>query len=203
MDSIDYYERYANLYYENTVDIDMSEIIERFVELLPENADVLDLGCGSGRDAIALEEAGCYATLLDGSAEMCKLAEIAADKEVLHMRFDEMEFEEVFDGIWACASLLHVPKNEMDQIMGKVYAALKPEGILYVSFQYGEEERIQDGRFFSDYTQESLEEMLERHGQFEILDIWVSEDAMGREDRQWINALARKRKQGKRKRHDR
>lgn len=203
MDSIDYYERYANIYYENTVNIDMSEIMDKFVELLPENADVLDLGCGSGRDAIALEETGCYVTLLDGAAEMCKLAEIAADKDVLHMRFDEMEFEEVFDGIWACASLLHVSRKEIDQIMSKVCAALKPEGILYVSFQYGEKEEVRDGRLFSDYTPESLEEMLRRNRQFEILDIWITEDVRERKGKQWVNALVKKRKKEKRRQHDR
>lgn len=193
MDSIDYYERYANVYYENTVEIDMSEIMNQFLSLLPENADVLDLGCGSGRDGKALEEAGCYVTLLDGSAEMCKLAEITTGKEVLNLRFDEMEFEEVFDGIWACASLLHVPEREMDGVMQKICTALKPEGILYASFKYGDREEYRNSRFFHDYTRKSLEEMLSRQGQLEILDIWISDDVRGgREEEKWVNALAKK-----------
>ena len=62
---------------------------------------MLDLGCGSGRDSLYLEDRGCYTTLLDGSKEMCKLAEIHTDKEVLNMTFEEMDCDEVFDGIWA------------------------------------------------------------------------------------------------------
>lgn len=200
MDSIDYYEQYANVYYEDTVNIDMSKIRDKFLELLPENADVLDLGCGSGRDGKALEEAGCYVTLLDGSAQMCKLAEITAGKEVLNLRFEEMEFEEVFDGIWACASLLHVPEREIDQIMEKVCSALKPGGILYVSFQYGEKEQIRGQRLFHDYTPDSLEKMLKRQKELEILEIWIDKDAR-RKDKNWVNALAKKKE--KRDRHER
>ena len=70
MDSIDYYNRYAVPYYEETVDVDMTEVIEPFMELLPENAEVLDLGCGSGRDTIVLEERGFYVTPMDGSEEL-------------------------------------------------------------------------------------------------------------------------------------
>lgn len=200
MDSIDYYEQYANVYYEDTVNIDMSKIRDKFLELLPENADVLDLGCGSGRDGKALEEAGCYVTLLDGSAQMCKLAEITTGKEVLNLRFEEMEFEEVFDGIWACASLLHVPEREIDQIMEKVCFALKPGGILYVSFQYGEKEQIRDQRLFHDYTPDSLGKMLKRQKELEILEIWIDKDAR-RKDKNWVNALAKKKE--KRDRHER
>ena len=197
MDSIDYYERYANVYYENTVDVDMSEIRNKFLELLPENADVLDLGCGSGRDGKAFEEAGCYVTLLDGSAEMCKLAEITMGKEVLNMRFDEMDFKEVFDGIWACASLLHVPEEEMDQIMQKVCRALKPEGILYASFKYGEGEEYRNHRLFHDYTPQSLEEMMSRQREMEVLETWLSDDVRDGRDEKWVNILLKK----KEKRH--
>ena len=116
MDSIDYYNRYAVPYYEETVDASMEEVMKPFVELLSEeseNAEVLDLGCGSGRDTLLLEEYGFYVTPMDGSEEMCKLAEVNTDKEVLQMTYDEMEFDDVFDGIWACASLIHLTEDEI------------------------------------------------------------------------------------------
>ena len=131
MDTLDYYERYAIPYYEQTIDLDLSEIMQEFVKLLPEDAEVLDLGCGSGRDTKALEEHGFYVTPMDGSAKMCELAEIYTDREVLHLTFEEMDFREVFDGIWACASLVHVPGEDMQRILGKVLEALKPGGVLY------------------------------------------------------------------------
>ena len=191
MDSIDYYERYAGVYYENTADLDLGEFLDRFLDLLPENAEVLDLGCGSGRDSLYLEDRGCYTTLLDGSKEMCKLAEIHTDKEVLNMTFEEMDFDEVFDGIWACASLLHVEERDMDRIMGKVIAALKPRGILYMSFQYGTAQEIRGNRFFHDYTEEGAYAMLKRQPGVKVLDIWTTPDAAGK-SRKWLNVLAKK-----------
>lgn len=193
MDSIDYYDRYASIYYENTVDADMQELQDRFLSELSENAEVLDLGCGSGRDGQYFDENGCYVTYLDGSEEMCKLAEIHTDQEVLHMTYDEMEFDNVFDGIWACASLLHVEDKDMNRIMGKVMKALKPGGILYLSFQYGDSEEFRNHRFFHDYTEETLYNMLREQEDAEIMDIWVTQDVRNRrEDKKWVNALVRK-----------
>lgn len=191
MDSIDYYERYAASYYENTVDLSMEEALQRFLKLLPENADVLDLGCGSGRDSVYMEEAGCCVTLMDGSEQMCRLAEIHTDQEVLHMTFEEMEFEQVFDGIWACASLLHVAGKDMDRIMKKVVNALQPGGILYMSFKYGEEEEIRNHRLFHDYTEETARDMIMRQRGVEILDMWQSDDIRGNGQR-WLNILVKK-----------
>ena len=113
MDSIDYYDRYAVPYYEETVDLSMEDQLGRFVELLPESADVLDLGCGSGRDTVFLEDEGCVVTPMDGSEKMCNLASIHTGKEVLHLRIEEMEFKNVFHGIWACAVLGHFPPEEI------------------------------------------------------------------------------------------
>ena len=111
----------------------MEEQIARFVELLPESADVLDLGCGSGRDTVSLEEEGCVVTAMDGSEKMCELASIHTGKEVLHLRVEDMEFDDVFDGIWACAILGHFPPQEVKPAMEKILKALKEDGILYFS----------------------------------------------------------------------
>lgn len=198
MDPIDYYERYAGAYYENTIDLRMDEIIDKFLAFLPENAEVLDLGCGSGRDSLYMEENGCYMTLLDGSKEMCKLAEIHTDKEVLHMNYTEMDFDEVFDGIWACASLLHLTEDELDTIMKKVVRALKPGGMLYMSFKYGDAEEIRGNRFFHDHNEETAYDILERYNlsaqdEVQAVEIWKSEDYRENE-KEWINVLARKHK---------
>lgn len=130
-------------------------------------------------------------TLMDGSEQMCRLAEIHTDQEVLHMTFEEMEFDEVFDGIWACASLLHVPEEDMDRIMGKVSDALLPGGILYMSFRYGESEEIRNHRLFHDYTEKTAKRMVKRQENLEILDMWQSEDVRGNGQR-WLNLLVKK-----------
>lgn len=191
MDSIDYYERCGSKYFEETVDLNMEEQLDRFLSCLPENAEVLDLGCGSGRDTRYLMEAGCYVTPMDGSPKMCSLAEIYTDLDVLCMNFEEMEFDEVFDGIWASASLLHVRKKDMDRIMEKVINALVPGGVLYMSFQYGTGEEYRNERFYNDYTEKTAKAMLKRQKGLRILDIYQTDDVReGRE--RWLNILVKK-----------
>ena len=193
MDSIDYYNRYAVPYYEETVDVDMTEVIEPFMELLPENAEVLDLGCGSGRDTIVLEERGFYVTPMDGSEEMCKLAEINTDQEVLQMTYDEMEFDDVFDGIWACAALVHLTDDEVREIMKKLIQALKADGILYFSVHKGDRDGIYNGRYFRDYTRKELSDLMEEFPELELINMWTTQYARsGKSDGQWLNVLAKK-----------
>lgn len=193
MDSIDYYNRYAAAYYEQTVDLDMSEVMRPFVELLPEDAEVLDLGCGSGRDTLALQEFGFYVTPMDGSAELCKLAEINLDQDVLNLTFDEMDFEDVFDGIWACASLLHVEPKKMPDILKKIFAALKEEGVLYFSVYEGDRDGMYGGRYFKDYTKQEIRELLEPFSNAEIVDIWRTDDVRREKDgHRWLNVLVKK-----------
>lgn len=193
MDSIEYYNRYAVPYYEETVDINMEEIMEPFVELLPENAEILDMGCGSGRDTVMLEEKGFCVTPLDGSEEMCKLAEVNTDHEVLQMTYEEMEFEDVFDGIWACAALVHLTEEEMRETLGKMVSALKEDGILYLSVHRGDRDGIYNGRYFRDYTRKELSGLIEEFPELKLVNIWITDDVRpGYADRQWLNVLAKK-----------
>lgn len=195
MDSLDYYERYAIPYYEQTIDLDMSEVMEPFVGLMPEGAEVLDLGCGSGRDTAVLEEHGYLVTPMDGAKRLCELAEIYTGREVLHLTFEEMDFDEVFDGIWACASLLHVPSGEMPDIMRKVLAALKPGGVLYFSVYEGERDGMYGGRYYCDYTKAGIRRLLAQFDGAGILNIWTTDDVrQDRADRRWLNVLVRKEK---------
>lgn len=191
MDSIDYYERHSSRYFEETINLNMEEQLEEFLSFLPENAEVLDLGCGSGRDSRFLEEAGCYVTPMDGSPKMCSLAEIYTDMEVLCLTYEEMEFQEVFDGIWASASLLHVARKDMPKILEKLYHALKPGGILYMSFQYGETEEYRNQRFYCDYTERTMKSLLKYQRGLELLELYQSDDMREGRNR-WLNVLVKK-----------
>lgn len=193
LDPIDYYNRYAVPYYEETVGVSMEEVMEPFLELLPENAEVLDLGCGSGRDTILLEEHGCYVTPMDGSREMCKLAEVYTDKEVLLMRYEEMNFDEVFEGVWACASLVHLTWDQMTDTLRRIVRALKPEGILYFSVHKGDRDGIYGGRYFRDYSKKELTNLLDEISELELVELWTSEDVRsGKAEGKWLNVLAKK-----------
>ena len=193
MDSIEYYNKYAAKVYEDTVDVDMSEIMEEFLKLLDEGDTILDLGCGSGRDSLTMYDMGFDVTPLDASEEMCKLAEIHTGLDVLQMTFEDMEFEDVFDGIWACGALVHVPKNEMPEILGRLHDALCDKGILYMSVRKGDFEGFRGERYFTDYTTDSLTSLISKTGLFEIIKTWETEDARSGHDTVWINLLARKR----------
>lgn len=196
LDSIDYYNKYATAYFESSVNLDMSQIREKFEALLPEGGAILDLGCGSGRDSLAFFENEYEVTPLDGSKEMCALAEIHTDLDVLHMEFSDLDFDEVFDGVWACASLLHVPEEEMPDILKKIGQALKPGGIFFLSVKEGDFAGIRNGRYFVDYSKRKLTELVEDAGMFDIEEVWRTEDVRGTlKEQKWLNLIARKKEE--------
>lgn len=193
MDSIDYYNKYAAKEFEETVNQDMSEIMKEFLDLLEEGDTILDLGCGSGRDSLYLYEMGYDVTPLDASEEMGKLAEIHTGLKVLQMTFEQMDFNKVFDGIWACASLLHTPKKELPDILTKIARALNKKGILYMSFKVGDYEGFRGERYFCDFTTDSITELLRENGHFGILKLWETDDVRsGHSDVKWLNVIVKK-----------
>ncbi|MCR5721877.1 MAG: class I SAM-dependent methyltransferase [Lachnospiraceae bacterium] len=188
--NIEYYNENAQRFYETTVNVDMSLWRDKFESYVVDGGRILDAGCGSGRDSKAFKKHGYSVVAIDASKEMCRLASELLDQEVWQMRFDEIAFDEEFDGIWACASLLHVHMDELPGILNKLRKALKKSGILYASFKYGEGERNRGERTFSDFTEESVRKLLEEAG-FILKDCGVTPDVRpGREDEKWINAIA-------------
>ena len=97
MDPIDYYNKYAAKVFEDTVDQNMDAITAPFLELLEEGDTILDMGCGSGRDSLTFYDLGYDVTPLDGSEEMCRLAEVHTGLDVLQMTYEEMAFDGAFD----------------------------------------------------------------------------------------------------------
>ena len=108
------------------------------------------------------------------------------------MRFEEMSFDDEFDGVWACASLLHVGDNDLPDIFKKIRNALKEDGILYASFKYGDGEKERGERSFIDFTEESIKPILLMSG-FVIVDSGITSDIRpGRENETWTNVVAKK-----------
>lgn len=192
LDSIEYYNQNATEYFEHTVDINMQPGWDRFTSLLPEGGSILDLGCGSGRDSAYFLSCGFDVTAMDGSEEMCELASIHIGQDVLNLSFEEMDFNEVFDGIWACASLLHVPSNQIEDIFRKIVKSLKVNGVLFMSFRYGDYEGVREGRYYKDYRTKELKALIGCFDNMEIIDIQKCEDSREDNDNIWIYALARK-----------
>ena len=117
--SLSFYDAHAKEYAALTVKADMSPAYDRFLAYLPAGAAILDAGCGSGRDSLCFMKKGYDVTMLDASGEMCKCAEALTGQKALCMGFHEIEFADRFDGIWACASLLHVSEKELENVLGK------------------------------------------------------------------------------------
>lgn len=150
-------------------------------------------GSGSGRDTKEFSRQCYTVTAIDGSWEMTKLSSQLTGQQTLQMRFQDMAFQECFDGIWACASLLHVPRDEIDQVFQRFTTALKPRGVWHTSFKLGSEERITGDRLFNDYNEWLIKQLLSKHPSLELLEVWQTSDKMpNSRNLKWINILARK-----------
>jgi 2-polyprenyl-3-methyl-5-hydroxy-6-metoxy-1,4-benzoquinol methylase len=192
--TVEYYNQHAAEYCSLTLGIDLSDIYGRFLTTISPSAYILDAGCGSGRDTKAFLDRGYKVTAIDASSELARLAAQYSNHTCEVMRFQEMNFKEEFDAIWACASLLHVPGKEIEDVLFRFMRALKPMGILYVSLKEGEGERIsEDGRFFRNYTRRSFEQILKLFPALEEIDFWKTDDLLNDPQRQpWLGFLLRR-----------
>lgn len=191
--TIDYYNQNAEEFIDGTVSVDFRHIQNMFLELLPERARILDLGCGSGRDTKYFLEQGYMVDAIDGSLELCKAASEYTGINVKHMFFQELNEEEIYDGIWACASVLHVKREELPEIIRKMSLATKVNGVIYLSFKYGEFEGERNGRYFTDMTEDSMGEMLIDFPELKLEKQWITGDVRaGRGDERWLNMILRK-----------
>ena len=174
--------------------VDLQEIQARFLACLPSHALILDFGCGSGRDTKAFLETGYRVEAVDGSEKICAAASEYTGIPVRKMLFHELAERERYDGIWASASLLHLAKGELPEVLGRIERALKPGGVMYASFKYGEFEGLRDGRHYTDFTEETLKAFWEKEEvPMKIMDLWVTEDALPeRRTQKWVNVLARR-----------
>ena len=194
MDStIDYYNLNAENFIENTQNVDMHLAQDRFLRLLDENASILDFGCGSGRDTRYFLDKGYQVTATDGSAELCRRASAFTGIEVKEMLFQELDDINTYDGIWACSSILHLLKNELLLVIRKMCDALKGTGVIYTSFKYGDFEGVRNGRYFTDFTEDSFREFIAAIPELTIEDQWITGDVRtGRGDEKWLNLILRK-----------
>lgn len=188
--TLDYYNNNTGNFIEGTINVDLGEIYEIFLSYITDGGKILDLGCGSGRDTKHFIEAGYDVTAVDGSRTLCDEATKYTGIEVRCMRFDELNETNVYDGVFACASLLHVPTEDLPGILCKIRDSIKLGGILYASFKYGDYEGERDGRFFHDMNEESVAELLSHIDGFNIDHMWQSQDVRRDKDAYWINMIA-------------
>lgn len=191
--TIDYYNLNAKNFIENTQNADMHLVREKFRQLLPECALILDFGCGSGRDTKYFLEKGYQVEATDGSSELCNLASAFTGIEVKEMLFQKLNASGKYEGIWACSSILHLPKKELLPVIRKMCDALKDNGVIYTSFKYGDFEGERNGRYFTDFTEDTFDRFIKVIQELTIEEEWITSDVRpGRGEEKWLNLILRK-----------
>ncbi|MCP5205817.1 MAG: class I SAM-dependent methyltransferase [Hahellaceae bacterium] len=187
--SVNFYNNNAKTFFDSTKDVDMSHLWKRFLAYLPQNAHILDAGCGSGRDSKHFIQQGITVTAFDASAALVEMAEELIGQPVHLDTFQTFQSATKFDGIWACASLLHVPAADLPSVFTRLANMLKPGSVFYCSFKYGNEDIEKVGRNFTNCDEFRLKKLIENTG-LATKDLWVSEDARpGRQNEKWLNGI--------------
>lgn len=169
-------------------------LLMRFVNILPPRASVLDLGCGSGRDSRLFIDRGFQVTAVDASPEIARFAADYLGYPVRRQRAEDLDDASLYDGVWACAGLVHIPKSLMQEVFHRILTALKPGGIWYMSFKSGESEKRDDSnRFFNNYSLSTMTQLLAKFPDATIIDINESTALLRNKKQKWLNVLVRKR----------
>ena len=191
--TIKYYNLESKTFTNTTQSVDFEDTQKRFLSKLPPTSHLLDFGCGSGRDTKYFLTRGYNVDAIDGSVEMCKIAAEYTNIPVTQMLFQQLEEQEKYDGIWACASILHLPLQDIETVLHKMSRALKSFGIIYTSFKYGTFEGERNGRYFTDMTEETFAVLLKRIPTLTLEEQWISSDVRpGRGDEKWLNLILQK-----------
>lgn len=192
MKTIDYYNKHTEEFTASTFEVDMESLYKPFLAELQEGAKILDVGCGSGRDTLAFKNKGYQVDAIDYSEELVKKASRLTGIPIKLKSFYEVDDYETYDGIWACASLLHCERSRLAEVIGKLISALKPGGMLYMSFKYGTTERENDGRIFTDLDEAQANALLEPFDNVQQIQQWITVDKRPERQEKWLNLIWKK-----------
>ncbi len=184
-----YYLDNSKEFFDSTINADVTPLYDHLLKYVPVKGYILDLGCGSGRDTKAFIDKGFMVDAIDGSMELCALASEYTGIDVKCMDFMQVEYHEKYDAIWACASMLHIGSDMLPEVVNKLRGAIRPNGIWYMSFKYGDFEGERDGRFFVDMTSEKFRIIFDRLNGWSLLEEWDSEDVRRGKNVKWYNVI--------------
>lgn len=194
--TISYYDNNAEKYFFETSNANMQTSYDLFLKNIKKGSYILDFGCGSGRDSKYFLNNGYRVKAIDASKEMCTLASTNIMQEVIHSEFKDLNDKNTFDGIWACASLLHISKKELLIVIKKMIEALKEEGYMYISLKNGTGEEIDSkGRFYSYYTKKEFDDIISLYENMKIVNFLNTKSVTNsNESKSWNNYILRKKK---------
>lgn len=183
-----YYELNSKEFIDTTLNLDMSSIYSHFEKYLKLNAKILDLGCGSGRDLKYFSKS--YQVIgIEPSHSLAKFAKEYSQCDVIESTIQDYISQEKYDGIWACASLLHISSKELCNVFTKLARLLNNQGVIYCSFKYGVNEEIRNNRHFTDLTENSIQPLLS-NSKLEVKQFWITSDVRPcKMNEKWLNLI--------------
>jgi len=192
--TIEYYQVNAASYAEQTQDVDMQQAYDAFLLLLPNGGTILDIGCGSGRDLKYFKDRGYDTQAIEPAPALAEIARERSGALVREILVEDLTAEKTYDGIWACASLLHIPRCMLPSVINRLINALKPGGVLYMCFKKGVTDHVvQDGRLFNDQTCKTLSDLVSTLNNAIIIRCWESKDLIARHETVlWTNMLVQR-----------
>ena len=193
--TIDYYNNNAKSYFENTLKANMDFLYKKFLNYLPDKKKItiLDVGSGSGRDSLYFLQKGYSVVALEPSEELVKMSRKIIGDIIVIKYIEDISYSNIFDGVWACASLLHIPHKLMNNILKKLYQSLKDDGILFISLKKGDFEGVRNKRYFCDYTLDKFNKLSYKKIGFKLVEHFETFDV--RKDRNnelWLNLILKK-----------
>lgn len=181
-----YYEENADAFIENTLDVDMSELYAKFFDAFS-GKSILDVGCGPGRDVKYFKSKGYTVEGVEPCEKLSLFAEDYSGAKITKSKIQDFQSTHKYDGIWACASLLHLDDSQLELAFSKLASMLDASGALYCSFKYGSFQGERNGRFFNDKTLESIKPHIEGH--LKVESSWISEDKRPDRNEEWLNLI--------------
>ena len=191
--TIEYFNEKAEKCFKDAFTITEHTNQDHFLGYLKPGARILDFGCGSGRDTAYFREKGLTVDAADGSSEMCRLASEYLQTPVACMEFNELDAEDLYDGIWASASIMHLEYEKLKEVFPKMIRALKKNGILYVNFKYGDKDGFLGKRYYTYMTEERFQDLLKDFPQLTAVETGTfGNEHPDQPDFRWLYAYLRK-----------
>ncbi|MEC8066979.1 MAG: class I SAM-dependent methyltransferase [Pseudomonadota bacterium] len=167
-----YYNEHAQEYAKKTAEVFDLKALDSFMSGLPKGAKILDVGTGSGRDALYFKDRGFNVEAIDVSSELCEIASRTLNQPVCNKSVLDIEGEGVYDGVWCYASLLHLSREDIQKSIDLMFNALTKGGCLFMSFKHGETDGVTHcGRFYFDMNHERLKKF--KMDKWQTMQVWI------------------------------